>query len=101
MADYTIRLATRSDGTDIGEATWRGQTFRATSRNGVTMAVARLLVGAGAPDGSWEGVGCGDGRKRLQGRTLHGLAKLSISEPDRSTFKLVPWQPYTRADKAA
>jgi len=58
----------------VAEATWNGQTYRAASSHGATMALARQLVAAGCPDQLWRVPG------RLHGRSLHGLAKLTIEE---------------------
>lgn len=66
------------------------------SRDGATMALARRMVAAGAPDGPWQAIGP-DRRARFYGRSLHRLALLTIAEGD-SGLRLVRWaaRPDTR-----
>lgn len=77
-----MTVGQRPDGADTAESTLAGQTFRAVSRNGATMVLARQLVAAGAPDDPWQACGV-DGAVRLHGPSLHGLAKLTVIERDR------------------
>lgn len=51
---YCIRMGQDAAGVDGAELVWGGRTFRAQSRHGASMALARQLCAAGAPDGPWE-----------------------------------------------
>jgi hypothetical protein len=77
--------------TDVAECDWNGQHFEAVSRNGVTMALARQLVAAGAPDGRWEAYGRG-GDLRLFGRGIHRLAGRTIKETDAGQFRFARYE---------
>ena len=92
---YVFRMRQTCDrrgAIDHVECEWGGQTFKASSTHGAIMAVARCLVSASAPDGPWEGVDSRTGRKRLYGRSVHALAGLTLTEPDRGGLKLVRWR---------
>ena len=80
------------DGRDVAWIDWNGQRYEATTRNGATCKLARLLVAAGAADGAWRCVWA-DGRVRFSGPSLHQWATRTISEPDRGIMQIVPWSP--------
>jgi len=63
--------------TDQATAEWEGQSFIARSWHGVTMALARQLVGAGCPDQPWEAHNA-EGQRLLFGSSLHRLAQMTI-----------------------
>ena len=86
-----IRIVTAGNGIDVAEATYRGQTYRASSRHGCTMVLARQLVAAGAPDGPWRAIGP-DGRTWFTGRSLHRLAALTIEDAE-SGLRWRRWTP--------
>ena len=71
-----MHLIAGRESRDIAECEWRGQRYTAASSHGAAMALARQLVAAGAPDQPW----CVPGR--LHGRSLHGLARLTVTETD-------------------
>jgi hypothetical protein len=85
-----MTLTKKSNGMDTAEAVFAGQVFRAASRHGVTMALARRLVAAGCADMAWQSVGA-DGRVRLCGPSLHRLARLTIEENDAG-FRIRRWR---------
>lgn len=82
-----MTLREGKDGIDIAEAEFAGQRFTASSRNGVSMKLARRLVEAGAPDAPVEARGR-DGRMRFTSPSLHCLAGWTISEPDAGALYL-------------
>jgi hypothetical protein len=56
---------------------YAGRSYETVSRNGAACALARQLVAAGCPDRPWQvvdqlGMVC------LSGRSLHGLARLTV-----------------------
>jgi hypothetical protein len=81
-------------GRDIASCDWNGETHTATTRHGATMALARVMVGKGAPDGPWEGVHAHTGRKLLHGASLHRLAKFTVQENFSDGPRMVPWVPF-------
>ncbi|MCU4161275.1 hypothetical protein AiwAL_14375 [Acidiphilium sp. AL] len=78
-------------GMDIAEAMFAGQSYTATSRNGATMKLARMLVADGCPDQPVEARGRDDGL-RFTVPSLHRLARLTISEPDRGGIRAIPFR---------
>ncbi len=90
----TMVVGQRADGADIAAITLAGQHYEVTSRNGATMKLARKLVVAGLPDSPWQTVGA-DGGARLHGRSLYGLAKLTVHEDARG-IHVVPFEPFGR-----
>lgn len=70
---------------DEGTAEWSGKAYRAVASHGVTMALARQLVADGCPDQRWQAFH--NGAPSLQGPSLHGLAKLSVTEGDKSAIR--------------
>ena len=92
MVKYQFRMSQRSDGSDVAEIEFDGRPLKATSRHGAIMAISRLLLSAGAPDGPWEGVSSGTSEGRLYGRSIVALAGLSVSETDRQR-SFVKWMP--------
>jgi hypothetical protein len=99
---YCFRLSQRPDGFDVAETEFDGRTLRAETRHGATMAISRLLISAGAPDGPWEGVDSGTDARRLYGRSVVALAGLTISETDKHRG-IVKWvsRDFPREDAAA
>jgi len=89
---YHFRLSQRSDGFDVAETEFNGIPFKVSGRHGVTMAISRSLISAGAPDGPWEGVSSGSGERRLYGRSMHALAGLTISDTDKG-IRIQKWVP--------
>jgi hypothetical protein len=81
----------RPDGMAVAETTFAGQPFTAASRHGATMALARQLVAAGAPDGPWRVVGDG-GLVRFFGQSLHRLATLTVTERDNGGLAIAAWK---------
>lgn len=77
--------------TDEAEATHNGRTFQARGRHGATMKLARMLLEAGCPDRSWQAYGH-DGRPRLSGSSLHGLAALTVEESGARSMRIVPYR---------
>lgn len=55
------------------------------------MKLARMLMEAGCPDRSWQAYGH-DGRLRLSGSSLHGLAELTVEESDARSMRIVPYR---------
>ena len=97
----TLHLSQRSDGMEAATATWCGREYRATSRNGAALALARDLMAAGLPDGPWQAVGA-DGRVRLHGPSLHRLAALTVSDPPNGRgCRFTRWEPYAAAEGGA
>ncbi|GAC1494263.1 MAG: hypothetical protein NVS2B11_17670 [Acetobacteraceae bacterium] len=94
---YLIRLSQRSDGMDVAHGTFDGREVKVTSRNGASMAFARVVRAAGAADGPWVACGARDGKQRLQGPSLHGLARLTVSE-GQSKPKIGLWVPHPMFD---
>lgn len=84
-------LAEGRAGLDNAVATFGGQTFTATSRNGATMKLARMLVEAGAPDEPVAVYGT-EGNLRFTAPSLHGLAAWTIEESDRG-IRQRRWKP--------
>lgn len=85
MATYVIRMHTderdaRGVPIERGELDWGGVTYRA-SGSGFEMALARLVLAQGVPDGPWLGVDYLTGKARLQGASLRRLSELTVSEP--------------------
>jgi hypothetical protein len=76
--------------TDAAEATHNGRTFQARSRHGATMKLARILREAGCADQPWEAYGH-DGRSRLMGSSLHGLAGLTVQESNTQGLRIAPY----------
>jgi hypothetical protein len=66
---------------DIASVTWNGRTYEARSTHGSTMRLARALVAAGCEDQPWE-ARTPTGLRTVFGKSLHGLAGLTISERD-------------------
>jgi hypothetical protein len=102
MSLFIICVSQRpKDGADIAEAEHDRQPFRAVSRHGATMALARLLKAAGVPDGPWQAIGT-DGRLRFYGPSLHRLAALTIADSDDGRLRVVPFaRPSHWQDNAA
>jgi len=88
----TMVVGQLADGADTAAITLAGQHYEVTSRNGATMKLARMLVVAGLPDSPWQTVGA-DGGARLSGRSLYGLAKLTVHEDARG-IHVVPFKPF-------
>jgi hypothetical protein len=88
MPDSIIRIqvSQRSDGADIAE--YNG--YQAISRHCAESKLARILVEANYPDGPWETVR--NGKVCLFGRSLIGLAKLTIAEGAKQV-SFTRWQP--------
>lgn len=99
---YRVTLTQRPvDGADIAEIMIEGRPYQAISKNGVTMKLARRLVEAGYGNGPWQAV-FPDGRLRLQGPSLHRLAKLTVQENDHSGLRLKQYRAFaSRPLKAA
>lgn len=87
MTDSARRRAGRLES---AWAEWDDQRFEARSRSSASMKLARMLVAAGAPDGPWRTVTLA-GTPSLSGPSLRRWAKLTISEPDTGTVKIVPF----------
>ena len=85
----TLREA--KEGADRSSAFFNGEALTAISRNGSTMKLARRLVAAGAPDMPVEVWG-EDGRLRFTSRSLHALARSTITESKRG-LSVQRWQP--------
>jgi hypothetical protein len=73
---------------DLAEADYGGQHYRAVSRNGASMKLARMLVEAGAPDVPVEARGP-DGHLRFTSPSLHRLARLTVHESDQDGPALI------------
>lgn len=80
--------------TDVAKCEWSGQCFKAESRHGVTMALARQLIVAGAPDGHWEAYGR-NGHLRLSGPSIQRLAALTIKETDAGQFRFARYEEWS------
>lgn len=96
---YLFTMTQRSDGMDAAECVWNGRTFTATSRNGASMALARVLCDAGAPEGPWEVEDSRTGQKRLYGRSLHGISRMTVKEGEKRP-RFAEWQPHPMAEAA-
>ena len=86
----TVRVG--ATGIDVAEAEHAGQLYRATSRHGATMALARMLVAAGAADTAWQALDAG-GAVRVYGASLHRLARLTVHEEDTRGLRFRGWEP--------
>ena len=75
----TITVSPLPGGRDHACAEYEGVGFEASSGSGACMAVAREMIFAQVPDQPWEAVGL-DGRPRLRGPSLLGLARSTVSE---------------------
>jgi hypothetical protein len=82
-----ITVSKRTDGADIAQCAG----FECISKRGAEMGLARLLVAAGFPDTGWQTEAAG--RVRLFGPSLHGLARLTVSETDARRIGIVKWTP--------
>ena len=80
-----MALSQRADGADIAEALGH----RAESRHGATMALARILVAGGVPDGPWQAER--NGVPVMRGPSLHRLAGLTITE-DGGRERIIKWR---------
>lgn len=87
------------NGIDIAEADHAGENYTATSRNGATMKLARVLVEAGATDEPIEAWGS-DGRLRFTSPSLHALARATIEEGERG-IRLRRWRGADMGGEAA
>ena len=67
---------------EVASATLDDVTYRESSRSSCVAKLARALVAAGIPDQSWHAVSP-NGTVALRGRSLHGVAKTTITESDR------------------
>lgn len=83
----------RASRIEVATAEWNGQRFQARSGTSGVMALARMLVAAGAPDGPWRALTV-EGKPSTHGPSLHRLAELTISEPDVGSVKIIPFTPY-------
>lgn len=72
---------------------WDGQEFRAESRHGSTMALARTMVASGVPDLPWVAVDYLDGMELLYGPSLHRLAALTVEENASAGPRFTRWKP--------
>lgn len=97
---YTFRVSQRPDGIDQAEIEFAGQPFRAATRSGATMALARLLCAAGAPNGPWQAVDHLTGQRRSYGGSIHRLATLMVTEADGSP-RIVKYRPHPNVAKEA
>ncbi len=86
-----IQIIEAGTGIDTAEATHGGELYRATSRHGCTMALARQIVAAGAPDQPWQAIGP-DGAVWFRGASLHNLSRLTI-EDGESGLRWRRWTP--------
>jgi len=90
-----IEMSQRTDGTDVA---FFGH-HEVSSRHCAESKLARILVEANYPDVPWETVR--NGKLCLFGRSLHGLAKLTIAEGAKQV-SFTRWQPMlTRPARAA
>lgn len=96
---YAMRLSQDTKGTaagmDIAGATFGGVDHEARSRNGATMALARKMVAAGAPDDRWRALR--NGVTVMFGPSLHRLAMLTIADPDNGRMSIRRWTAYVPA----
>jgi hypothetical protein len=83
--------STGSGQMDRASAIWNGRTFEAESRSGAICMLARQLVEAGCPDEPWEAVR--NGQVALHGKSLHGVAKLTVREPDKGRASFAKYVP--------
>lgn len=83
------------DYTGAGKPKWRITCgpFDLTCRSSPICTMARKLVEAGYPDQPWQAVGLQDGGARMNGRSIHRLALLTVSESDRTAPRHVKWAP--------
>jgi hypothetical protein len=99
---YTIRMrASRTPGRDTATMDWNGHHLIANTRNGCCMALARVALAAGAPDGPWVGVDYLTGAECLHGPSLRLLAGLTVREDDRLGPIQVKWRPFEHPAKQA
>lgn len=88
-----IQMSERFDGMDIA---MHGK-FVASSRNGASMKLARMLVDAGYPDAPFQ---TRRGRKVcMTGDSLHALAQLTVTEGAHSP-RIVKWSPFVKEEAA-
>ena len=80
---------TRSGQIDRVSADWNGRTFEVEAKSGAICAIARQLVEAGCPDEAWQAER--GGQVAIRGKSLHGVAKLTVSDPDKGNVKFVKW----------
>jgi hypothetical protein len=71
-----------------------GRSYEATSRHGVPMALARVLVAAGVPDQPVV-VTTDDLRGEVRYRSLHRMALRTMTETSGQSLRSIPWRAYT------
>jgi hypothetical protein len=77
---------------DTAATTIDGHDFHAKSRASAIAKLARSLLEAGIQDQPWEAYR--NGKCSMRGRSLCGVAKLTISEPDLGRIGWTPWKPF-------
>jgi len=75
---------------EVAFCVWDGRRFEARSSKSAIMKLARMLVGAGAPDAEWRSFTAA-GTPSMSGPSIHRLAKLTVSEPAAGSIKIVPY----------
>lgn len=88
-----IQMSERFDGMDIAK---HGK-FVASSRNGASMKLARMLVEAGYPDVAFQM--CRGRQVCMYGYSLHALAEATVTEGGHSP-RIVKWSPFVKEEAA-
>jgi hypothetical protein len=78
---------------EVASAVLDDVTYRESSRSSCVAKLARALVAAGIPDQPWQAVSP-NGTVALRGRSLHGIAKTTITESDRGGLGRRTWHPH-------
>lgn len=86
-----ITMTQRADGTDIA----RHGAFEASSRNGASMKLARMMVAEGVEDQPWQVI-WDDGRVRFSGASFHHLALWTATEGDVGRPRFTPFVAFER-----
>ena len=72
-----------------------------TARTSVVGAMARTLVAHGAADGPWRLVDGASGAVRMSGPSLHGAARMTVSERDGGGIRFDVYRPRPAGDLSA
>jgi hypothetical protein len=93
MITIQLSFVTGQHPREVASATVGGVDYSEASRSSCIAKLARALVAAGIPDQPWIAV-APTGTVALRGRSLHGIAKTTITESDRGGLARRIWHPH-------